>query len=60
MALLFYRNTDGRDDGRDVGGIKGGMKYRRILYIKGFRYLDGRDEAFSEKMLLFMIRSLLL
>jgi hypothetical protein len=37
----------GKSKGRDMGGIMGemtgGMKFRRSLYLKGFREVDGRD-----------------
>ena len=35
----------GRDDGRDQGRDEN----QRILYIKGFRAIDGRDGGFSDK-----------
>ena len=35
----------GRDDGRDQGRDEN----QRILYIKGFRAIEGRDGGFSDK-----------
>jgi len=32
-----------------TGEMKGGMKKPRILYIKGFRAIDGRDGGVFEK-----------
>jgi hypothetical protein len=42
---VLSREGYGRDDGRDQGRDE----IQRILYIKGFRAIDGRDGGFSDK-----------
>ena len=40
--------SDGRDGGRDMGEmtgvIMGGMEFLKVLCLKEFREIDGRDE----------------
>jgi len=42
---VLSREGYGRDDGRDQGRDE----IQRILYIKGFQAIDGRDGGFSDK-----------
>ena len=41
---------DGSGEGRDMGGMTGEIKMSEPLYLKAFREIDGRDEAFFEKL----------